>query len=166
MGGEVAYTENTRAKGAVDGWSGRETPSGAADVDPTMTRHIRAVIAHHYTGRRGLDASYLTRAAAKAAPQGGGGDYGPDSGGYDQLGFGTLAFTRDPEPGRLVRLAVSAHRHRHRHRHRHPGWPGEDLAATGTSDVPAWTAAGGVAALAGGLLLLRRRNRAEGGSET
>src|SRR5687768_12908035 len=64
-----------------------------------MTRPIWAMITHHYTGRRGLDASYLTRAAAKAAPEGGGGDYGPDSGGYDQLGLGALAFTRDPEQG-------------------------------------------------------------------
>jgi hypothetical protein len=28
------------------------------------------------------------------APEGGGGNYGPNSGGYDQLGFGTLLFTR------------------------------------------------------------------------
>ncbi|MFD5763973.1 LPXTG cell wall anchor domain-containing protein, partial [Streptomyces sp. NPDC127044] len=37
---------------------------------------------------------------------------------------------------------------------------GGDLAATGSSDLPAWTAATGVAALAGGFLLLRRRDRA------
>ncbi|MER5197825.1 alginate lyase family protein [Streptomyces sp. NPDC002755] len=95
LGGDVAYTANTRAKGAVNGWSGSETASGAAAVDPTMTRPIWAMIANHYTGRRGLSAPYLTRIAAKAAPEGGGGDYGPNSGGYDQLGFGTLAFTRD-----------------------------------------------------------------------
>ncbi|MFD9319602.1 alginate lyase family protein [Streptomyces sp. NPDC060053] len=95
LGGEVGYTANTRAKGAVGGWSGRETASAAAAVDPAMTRPIWAMIANHYTKRRGLSASYLTRIAAKAAPEGGGGDYGPNSGGYDQLGFGTLAFTRD-----------------------------------------------------------------------
>ncbi|MGW1668011.1 alginate lyase family protein [Streptomyces sp. NPDC002324] len=174
LGGEVAYTANTRAKGAVDGWSGRETASDAAGVDPNMTRPIWAMIANHYTGRRGLDASYLTRAAAKAAPEGGGGDYGPDSGGYDQLGFGTLAFTRDAEqaspsaasssaagassstsPSPSGGASVGAR-----------GGRGEDLAATGISDVPAWTAAGGLAALAGGLLLLRRRDRARGRSES
>lgn len=168
LGGEVAYTANTRAKGAVDGWSGRETASAAAGVDPNMRRPIWAMIAHHYTGRRGLDASYLTRAAAKAAPEGGGGDYGPDSGGYDQLGFGTLAFTRDAEqvaspsagassssPSPSGGASTGAR-----------GGQGEDLAATGISDVPAWTAAGGLAALAGGLLLLRRRDRARGRSES
>ncbi|MFG3032846.1 alginate lyase family protein [Streptomyces sp. NPDC048253] len=95
LGGDVAYTANTRAKGAVGGWSGSETASGAAGVDPAMTRPIWAMIANHYTKRRGLSAPYLTRIAAKAGPEGGGGDYGPNSGGYDQLGFGTLAFTRD-----------------------------------------------------------------------
>jgi hypothetical protein len=32
--------------------------------------------------------------AATVRPEGGGGNYGPNSGGYDQLGFGTLAYSR------------------------------------------------------------------------
>ncbi|MFF5188973.1 alginate lyase family protein [Streptomyces sp. NPDC000345] len=165
MGGEVGYTANTRAKGAIGGWSGTETASGAAGVDPTMTRPIWAMIANHYTRRRGLSAPYLTRIAAKAAPEGGGGDYGPNSGGYDQLGFGTLAFTRDrattspsggsaaPSAAPSVSAAAAA-----------SGESG-DLAATGSGDVVAWTAATGITALAGGLLLLRRRGRAGGTAE-
>ncbi|MDQ0961518.1 hypothetical protein QFZ66_005396 [Streptomyces sp. B4I13] len=98
LGGDVGYTANTRRKGAVGGWSGTETAHRAAGVDPAMSRPIWAMIANHYTKRRGLSAPYLTRAAAKAAPEGGGGDYGPNSGGYDQLGFGTLTFTRDRDP--------------------------------------------------------------------
>ncbi|MFD9108308.1 alginate lyase family protein [Streptomyces bottropensis] len=176
LGGEVAYTANTRAKGAVDGWSGRETASDAAGVDPNMRRPIWAMIAHHYTGRRGLDASYLTRAAAKAAPEGGGGDYGPDSGGYDQLGFGTLAFTRDAEQTASTSTSPSAGDSSSSSPSPSGGAStgarggrsgrGEDLAATGISDVPAWTAAGGLAALAGGLLLLRRRDRDRGRPES
>ncbi|MFF9036199.1 alginate lyase family protein [Streptomyces sp. NPDC014892] len=186
MGGEVAYTANTRAKGAINGWSGRETASDAAGVDPNMTRPIWAMIANHYTRRRNLDASYLTRIAAKAAPEGGGGDYGPNSGGYDQLGFGTLAFTRDRATaaeasappststdadsatgsragsgsgsGSGKKSASSASPSASAQ-----GGRGEDLAATGTSDFPAWTAAGGLAALTGGLLLLRRRTRTGSG---
>ncbi|MER5430848.1 alginate lyase family protein [Streptomyces sp. NPDC002588] len=176
LGGEVSYTANTRKKGAIGGWSGTETASDAAGVDPTMTRPIWAMIANHYTKRRGLSAPYLTRIAAKAAPEGGGGDYGPDSGGYDQLGFGTLAFTRDkvsaaagsaaagssaapsPAGGRSATAvdpsatpsagatAASAR--------------SDDLAATGSTDLVAWSAATGLTALAGGLLLLRRRDRA------
>ena len=184
MGGEVPYTANTRRKGAVNGWSGSETATAAAAVDPAMTRPIWAMIANHYTKRRGLSATYLTRIAAQASPEGGGGDYGPNSGGFDQLGFGTLAFSRDrasasasasPSPaasgsgsgsgsasavasgGASVSSSAS------------PvggvtpqGGKGDDLAATGTTDVVAWTAATGVTALAGGLLLLRRRNRSGG----
>ncbi|MGC0403036.1 hypothetical protein RKD27_005680 [Streptomyces sp. SAI-126] len=158
LGGEVSYTANTRAKGAVGGWSGRETASAAAGVDPAMTRPIWAMIANHYTKRRGLPASYVTRIAARSAPEGGGGDYGPNSGGYDQLGFGTLAFTRDraasagaaPVPTTSASASST------------PA-AGRDLAATGSSDIVGWSAAAGITAVAGGLLLLRRRDRVRQG---
>lgn len=176
MGGDVSYTANTRRKGAVGGWSGTETATAAAGVDPNMQRPIWAMIANHYTKRRGLSATYLTRIAAKAAPEGGGGDYGPNSGGYDQLGFGTLAYTRDkmmtkatarpapagsasasasgadsgPRPQTEATAAVSASA---------SPTTGGDLAATGSGDVIGWTAAAGVTAVAGGLLFMRRRDR-------
>ncbi|WP_330292514.1 alginate lyase family protein [Streptomyces sp. NBC_00576] len=171
MGGAVPYTANTRKKGAVNGWSGSESATAAAAVDPAMARPIWAMIANHYTKRRGLSANYLTRIAAQASPEGGGGDYGPNSGGYDQLGFGTLAFTRDrvsasPSPasqsaaesagGAGAAPSVGA---------TPQGGKGEDLAATGTTDVVAWTAATGITALAGGLLLLRRRGRSGGSAQ-
>jgi hypothetical protein len=192
LGGDVSYTANTRRKGAIGGWSGTETAADAAPVDPAMARPIWAMIANHYTKRRGLNASYLTRIAAMSAPEGGGGDYGPNSGGYDQLGFGTLAYTRDrakdttapptpptpaataagsasgsgsgpasgsgsasggsdarPQTGGAASSSASS-----------PA-AGGDLAATGSTDVVAWTAATGITALAGGLLLLRRRGRAQ-----
>ncbi|MFF7137913.1 MULTISPECIES: alginate lyase family protein [unclassified Streptomyces] len=158
LGGEVSYTANTRAKGAVGGWSGRETASAAAGVDPAMTRPIWAMIANHYTKRRGLPASYVTRIAARSAPEGGGGDYGPNSGGYDQLGFGTLAFTRDraasagaaPVPTTSASASSTP-------------TAGRDLAATGSPDIVGWSAAAGITAVAGGLLLLRRRDRVRQG---
>ncbi|MFD3841600.1 alginate lyase family protein [Streptomyces sp. NPDC058642] len=171
MGGEVPFTANTRAKGAVNGWSGSETVAGAAGVDPAMTRPIWAMIANHYTKRRGLSASYLTRIAAKSSPEGGGGDYGPNSGGYDQLGFGTLAFTRDrstpsaspsapasgaaPDPRPQTGASASTST---------PPASGKDLAATGSTDVVAWSATAGLTAVAGGLLLLRRRDKAARGT--
>ncbi|MEV2215385.1 alginate lyase family protein [Streptomyces sp. NPDC050997] len=180
MGGEVAYTANTRAKGAVNGWSGRETAADAAPVDPGMRRPIWAMIANHYTKRRGMSATYLTRIAAQAAPEGGGGDYGPNSGGYDQLGFGTLAFTRDraadpsaapspagggastsgggtgsdPRPQTAASAAPSTSASASASA-RADG----DLAATGSDGIVGWTAAG-VTAIAGGLLFLRRRDQA------
>jgi hypothetical protein len=54
------------------------------------------MIYNHYANRMGLAAPYSAQFAAVARPEGGGGDYGPNSGGYDQLGFGTLTYTRDP----------------------------------------------------------------------
>ncbi|MET9908799.1 alginate lyase family protein [Streptomyces sp. NPDC006476] len=159
LGGKVSYTANTRRKGAIGGWSGTETATAAAGVDPNMRRPIWAMIANHYTKRRGLSATYLTQIAAKTAPEGGGGDYGPNSGGYDQLGFGTLAYTRDrstiptaspaptPSPSTTATYTSASP---------------IDLAATGSGDVIGWTAAAGVTAIAGGLLFLRRRDRVRG----
>ena len=48
--------------------------------------------------RRGVAAPNVTAIAAQVRPDGGGGAYGPNSGGYDQLGSGTLTFTLDPKP--------------------------------------------------------------------
>ncbi|QOV41039.1 alginate lyase family protein [Streptomyces ferrugineus] len=180
LGGEVEFTANTRRKGAINGWSGSETVTEAAPVDPNMTRPIWAMIANHYTKRRGQSASYLTRIAAKSAPEGGGGDYGPNSGGYDQLGFGTLAFTRDkatgaggtggsPSPEASASAAAGTGVGAGSDVRPQTGGgaspaasvsaAGGDLAATGSNDILGWTAATGVTALAGGLLLLRRRDR-------
>lgn len=54
----------------------------------------------HYNGVKGLDAGW-TKAyrdlvvEQSGGAEGGGGDYGGNSGGYDQLGFGTLLFRLD-----------------------------------------------------------------------
>lgn len=58
-----------------------------------------ALLYNHYVNRQGLDAPYTGKFMDfmyKTAPEGGGGNYGPNSGGYDQLGYGTLTCTRDP----------------------------------------------------------------------
>jgi hypothetical protein len=51
----------------------------------------------HYHDLKGLNAEYTGQYrdmvnTASGGAEGGGGDYGPDSGGYDQLGYGTLTF--------------------------------------------------------------------------
>jgi len=48
---------------------------------------------YHYTKIKGLQADYTGLGMTKTYPEGGGGDYGSTSGGYDQLGFGTLMYT-------------------------------------------------------------------------
>ncbi|MDG5808920.1 alginate lyase family protein [Streptomyces ossamyceticus] len=174
LGGKVPYTPYAQ----VDDRPGIQFTTQVAPADPTHVRPVWAMIANHYTKRRGLSATYLTQIAAKAAPEGGGGDYGPNSGGFDQLGFGTLAFTRDkatdtkatpkaaasasasgaasdsrPQTAATASASASA-----------SPTAGSDLAATGSGEIVGWTAAAGVTAVAGGLLLLRRRDRGRHGT--
>ncbi|WP_276485504.1 RICIN domain-containing protein [Paraflavitalea pollutisoli] len=61
-------------------------------------RPVWEMVYQHYANRRGLSVPGMAAYAALHRPEGGGGNYGPNSGGYDQLGFGTLTFTRDPLP--------------------------------------------------------------------
>ena len=51
------------------------------------------LIYSHYAGVKGVSAPNSAAYAAIVRPEGGGGNYGSTSGGYDQLGFGTLAYT-------------------------------------------------------------------------
>lgn len=54
-----------------------------------------ALIYNHYVNRQGLAAPYSQKFTALTSPEGGGGNYGGNSGGFDQLGYGTLTCTRD-----------------------------------------------------------------------
>lgn len=56
-------------------------------------RPVWELFYNHYVVLKGLDAPYLTMAAKATRPEGGGGNYGPNSGGFDQLGYGTLTYT-------------------------------------------------------------------------
>jgi hypothetical protein len=55
-----------------------------------------ALVYNHYVNRRGLAAPYSKKFALQVQPEGGGGNYGTTSGGFDQLGYGTLTCGRDP----------------------------------------------------------------------
>ena len=54
------------------------------------------LIYNHYVNRRGLSAPWTSRYAVKSRPEGGGFNYGGNSGGFDGLGFTTLTHSRDP----------------------------------------------------------------------
>src|ERR1051325_1066231 len=56
-------------------------------------RPVWEMVYNHYVNRKGLAAPYTSLFAQRVRPEGGGGNYGPNSGGYDQLGYGTLTFT-------------------------------------------------------------------------
>ena len=61
-------------------------------LDPENQGHQRSVwemVQHHYMNRKGLATPYTALQATRMRPEG-------DGGNGDQLGFGTLTFTRDP----------------------------------------------------------------------
>lgn len=62
-------------------------------------RPVWELVYNHYVNVKGLNAPYSALFAQRLRPEGGGGDYDPNSGGFDQLGYGTLAYSLD-EPAR------------------------------------------------------------------
>lgn len=97
------YYGNTEAHGI--------TPSLASGGRGTV-RPGWSLINNHYANRLGLAAPWTGVMATQVNPEGGGGNYGSTSGGYDQLGFTTLTHTRDPiaasdipAPGKLIARA-------------------------------------------------------------
>jgi autotransporter-associated beta strand protein len=54
------------------------------------------LIYNHYVNLKGIAAPWSLQYAARSRPEGGGGNYGGNSGGYDQLGFTTLTCSLDP----------------------------------------------------------------------
>ncbi len=75
-------------------------------------RPIWDMIYHHYVNRVGIQSGLVPRIgqiAASVRPEGGGGNYGSTSGGYDQLGFTTLTCARDAINGNVGFPAPAGH---------------------------------------------------------
>ncbi|SFV17520.1 LamG-like jellyroll fold domain-containing protein [Pseudoduganella namucuonensis] len=68
--------------------------TGLSTVGQGDPRPCWALVYNHYVNRKGLAAPYSKLWAQNV--EGGGGNYGSSSGGYDQLGYGTLTCTLDP----------------------------------------------------------------------
>ncbi len=87
LGEEVPWTDYTncekKAMTAV-------APDGRGTQRPNWE-----LFYNHYVKVKGLYAPYGQRFAEALRPEGGGGQYGTNSGGFDQLGFGTLAFSEE-----------------------------------------------------------------------
>jgi hypothetical protein len=90
LGYDVPFTTYSWQHGQSGAWRSQTVIS---DAGRGQVRPVWELIYNHYVIRRGLDAPHVAQIAAQVRPEGGGGDYGPNSGGFDQLGFGTLAFT-------------------------------------------------------------------------
>ena len=65
------------------------SPVGRGSMRPSWE-----LIYNHYVKVKGVKATWSQKFAEKVRPEGGGGNYGPNSGGFDQLGFGTLMYSK------------------------------------------------------------------------
>ncbi|MEU7873300.1 alginate lyase family protein [Dactylosporangium sp. NPDC049140] len=92
LGLDVPFT--TFRWGTGQNCAGREQTVVSAGSRGQL-RPVWEMVYNHYVQRRGLAAPNVAAMAAQVRVEGGGGDYGSASGGYDQLGFGTLLYTRD-----------------------------------------------------------------------
>ncbi|KAL4756738.1 putative GPI anchored protein [Aspergillus foveolatus] len=90
-GNDVPFTSYTNSHGTADVISA----SARGGI-----RQIAELLYAHYNGVKGLNASWTGAYRDLVVEDGGGaeggsGDYGPNSGGYDQFGFGTALFRLD-----------------------------------------------------------------------
>ncbi|MEV5843885.1 alginate lyase family protein [Streptomyces sp. NPDC051985] len=92
LGQDVPYTTYTWGTGQSCAQSSQTVIS---DSSRGQLRPVWAMLHFHYNRRIGLDDKYISAMYYDlVAPEGGGGDYGSTSGGYDQLGFGTLMYAK------------------------------------------------------------------------
>jgi hypothetical protein len=85
LGEDVPFTNYTNCEGQA---MTEISANGRGTLRPSWE-----LLYNQYVKRKGLAAPYSQRFAEMLRPEGGGGHYGTNSGGFDQLGFGTLAFT-------------------------------------------------------------------------
>ncbi|MCU7549444.1 alginate lyase family protein [Chitinophagaceae bacterium LB-8] len=85
LGYDVPFTTYSNCIGVIQTVV---SPDGRGNVRPAWE-----IVYNHYVNRKGLNAPYISLYAQRVRPEGGGGNYGPNSGGYDQLGYGSLTFS-------------------------------------------------------------------------
>ncbi|MDX6348090.1 MAG: hypothetical protein QOF84_2880 [Streptomyces sp.] len=93
LGEDVPFTDYTWHYGAPGVWEGWQTFTEPSTGSRGQVRPIWAQLYNHYAVRKGLFAPNTAAFAKLVEPEGGGGDYGSTSGGYDHLGLTTLTST-------------------------------------------------------------------------
>ncbi|MCX5330543.1 MULTISPECIES: alginate lyase family protein [unclassified Streptomyces] len=91
LGNDVPFTTYTWGTGQNCSQSSQTAISSASRG---QIRPVWAMLHFHYNRRLNLDDKYISAFYYANAPEGGGGDYGSTSGGFDQLGFGTLMYAK------------------------------------------------------------------------
>ncbi len=95
LGNDVPYVTYTFSSGSPG--SCQEGVQSTISADSRgLERAGWDLIFNHYVNRMGFAAPFTAQYAAASRPEGGGGDYGPNSGGFDSLGFTTLTHSLDP----------------------------------------------------------------------
>ncbi len=94
LGNEMPFSAYTWGSGQNCAQNSQTAISAASRG---QVRPVWALRHYHYNRRLSLDDRYVSQMCFSVpAPEGGGGDYGSTSGGYDQLGFGTLMYAKQP----------------------------------------------------------------------
>ncbi|WP_217140133.1 alginate lyase family protein [Streptomyces sp. AC627_RSS907] len=91
LGQDVPFTRYTWGTGQN---CAQQSHTVVSPASRGQARPVWAMLHYHYNRRRYLDDTYVSLMCFSVAPEGGGGDYGSASGGYDQLGFGTLMYAK------------------------------------------------------------------------
>lgn len=91
LGQDVPFTTYTWGTGQN---CAQQSQTVISSASRGQARPVWDILHYHYARRRGLSVPYITAMAEKGRPEGGGGDYGSTSGGFDQLGFGTLLYAK------------------------------------------------------------------------
>jgi hypothetical protein len=91
LGYDVPYTTYTWGTGQNCATS---TQTAISSVSRGQSRPVWDMLYYHYYGRLRRSVPNIQAIAERGRPEGGGGDYGSASGGYDQLGFGTLMYAK------------------------------------------------------------------------
>jgi hypothetical protein len=91
LGQDVPFTKYTWGTGQSCAYSEHTVISSASRG---QLRPVWEILHYHYTRRKYLSVPYISQMAALVRPEGGGGDYGTTSGGFDQTGFGTVSYAK------------------------------------------------------------------------
>jgi hypothetical protein len=91
LGQDVPYTTYTWGTGQN---CAQQSQTVISSAGRGQARPVWDILHYHYARRRRLSVPYITAMAESVRPEGGGGDYGPNSGGFDQLGFGTVMYAK------------------------------------------------------------------------
>ncbi|MFC7529302.1 alginate lyase family protein [Actinoplanes sp. GCM10030250] len=91
LGNEVPFTTYTWGTGQNCATATQTVISAAGRG---QIRPVWDQLYYHYYGRLRRSVPNIAAIAGLGRPEGGGGDYGSNSGGFDQLGFGTLMYAK------------------------------------------------------------------------